>query len=75
MKGKKGPNQKLAWSSGMCISSHIDTIVCPDSTRKRKQDGSSSSQDSDVVQQPSKKRRPSLVRLGLATKQAEMGMD
>uniref|UniRef100_A0A4W5QC52 DNA helicase n=1 Tax=Hucho hucho TaxID=62062 RepID=A0A4W5QC52_9TELE len=32
-----------------------------DSTRKRKQDGSSSSQDSDVVQQPSKKRRPSLT--------------
>ncbi|XP_038869080.1 SWI/SNF-related matrix-associated actin-dependent regulator of chromatin subfamily A containing DEAD/H box 1A [Salvelinus namaycush] len=32
-----------------------------DSTRKRKQDGSSSSQDSDVVQQPSKKRRSSLT--------------
>ncbi|XP_029617971.1 SWI/SNF-related matrix-associated actin-dependent regulator of chromatin subfamily A containing DEAD/H box 1A [Salmo trutta] len=32
-----------------------------DSTRKRKQDGSSSSQDSEVVQQPSKKRRPSLT--------------
>uniref|UniRef100_A0A8C7NMI4 DNA helicase n=1 Tax=Oncorhynchus mykiss TaxID=8022 RepID=A0A8C7NMI4_ONCMY len=31
-----------------------------DSTRKRKQDGSSSSQDSDVVPQPSKKRRSSL---------------
>ncbi|KAK6306734.1 hypothetical protein J4Q44_G00236590 [Coregonus suidteri] len=31
------------------------------SMRKRKQDGSSSSQDSDVIQQPSKKRRPSLT--------------
>ncbi|XP_067087110.1 SWI/SNF-related matrix-associated actin-dependent regulator of chromatin subfamily A containing DEAD/H box 1A-like [Osmerus mordax] len=48
----------LEGAVALCLMQHGDKED-PDSNRKRKQDGSCSSQDSDVVQ-PAKKRRPSV---------------